>query len=103
MPESPTPQQVLDLPMRQNDADAATIRDYLIRLLVRLWAEGDGFSSKRPFGNSDWQWVVYEHLIVAGWVDGALDELGYIDRVDVPAADALIDSAIKALGGERRG
>jgi hypothetical protein len=33
-----------------------TIKDYLKELLLRLWNECEGFSSKRPFGNSGWEW-----------------------------------------------
>jgi len=31
-----------------------SIRYYLISLLLKLWQEGEGFSSKRPFGDSGW-------------------------------------------------
>lgn len=31
-----------------------SVRFYLISLLLLLWQEGEGFSSKRPFGNSNW-------------------------------------------------
>lgn len=50
-----TPQQVLDLPMDDNDAGAKTIREYLVSLVEMLWVEGEGFSGKRPFGNSGWE------------------------------------------------
>lgn len=50
-----TPQQVLDLPMDDNDAGAKTIREYLASLVEMLWVEGEGFSGKRPFGNSGWE------------------------------------------------
>ena len=33
-----------------------TIKEYLKELLLRLWDECEGFSSKRPFGNSGWEW-----------------------------------------------
>ena len=44
-------QRVLNLPMQDNDAGAATIRDYLVALVREVWRERDGFSGKRPFGN----------------------------------------------------
>ena len=93
-----TPQQVLDLPLPENDSGASTVRGYLIALLTELWREEECFSGKRPFGNSSWQYDVYVPLIKAGIVDGALDEDGYIDRCDDAAADQLVLGAIAALG-----
>jgi hypothetical protein len=96
-----TPQQVLDLPLGENDSGASTVRGYLIALLTELWPDGEAFSGKRPFGNSGWQCDLYLPLIKAGIVAGTLDEDGYLD--DFPAAsekraDDLITEAIKALG-----
>lgn len=96
-----TDAQVLALPMRQpNDANAATVRDYLVELLIQLWHSEQAFSGKRPFGNSGWQYDLYLPLIVAGFVPGVLDEDGYIDHVDDRRADAVIASAIRSLGGK---
>ncbi len=100
---NPTPQQVLDLSMRENDAGAATIRDYLLALLDRLWTQGSDFSSKKAFGGTDWQWVVYEELAKAGWVNGIwspedADGEKHLENVDHKAADRLIASAIRAFG-----
>lgn len=94
----PNPAEILALPMPQpNDAIAATIGDYLVNLLALLWAEGECFSGKRPFGNSGWDWDLYPPLIAAGLVSGELDEDGYIDTVDEPGADALIVAAIEHM------
>lgn len=88
---------VLNLPMDDNDANAKTIREYLAKLLAELWQELEGFSGKRPFGNSSWEYELYKPLIKAGLVDGELDEDGGIDRVDHGHADLLIAQAIQAL------
>ena len=50
--------EILDLPMDpdSNDAGASSIRGYLKTLLTTLMAEGEGFSGKRPFGNSGWEY-----------------------------------------------
>lgn len=96
-----TPQQILDLPLRENDAGAATVREYLVRLLGAVWEEGEGFSGKRPFGNSSWEYDLYTALATAGFVVVELDEDGYIDRFDNSErrkADAMIAGAIDALG-----
>jgi len=51
------------------DSDAGenlTVREYLHKLLETLWAEGEGFSSKRPFGNSGWELDLFNPLWTAG-------------------------------------
>ncbi len=57
-----TPEMVLACPMAQNDAEAATVRDYLKALLRGVWNEGEGFNGKRPFGNSSWEYEVFSAL-----------------------------------------
>lgn len=83
--------------MRPNDADAETVRDYLISLLSELWWQAEGFSGKRPWGNSDWQWTLYASLVEEGLADGSFDEDGYLDALDRRAAHALVSSAIESL------
>lgn len=92
-----TGKDILAIPVQENDADAKTIGGYLQALLYELWKEGEGFSGKRPFGNSSWEYDLYKPLVVAGIVDGELDEDGYIDKVDRKAANTLIFSAINAM------
>lgn len=96
MTEMTPDRKLLDLPLDPNDADAATVRHYLVELLRRAWEGGEDFC-KRPFGNSGWQYDVYGPMVKAGLVDGELDEHGYLERVDSRAADALLDKAIRAL------
>lgn len=90
---------ILNLPMNpeQNDAGATTIRIYLKKLLSTLWAEGEGFSGKRPFGNSGWDYDLYPPLITAGLIKGTLDRDGGIDTFDEEAGRKLIAQAIEAL------
>lgn len=88
---------VLDLPMQDNDAGAKTVREYLKELLAKVWEHGEGFSGKRPFGNSGWERDLHKPLVVAGLVAGKQDEDGYIDEIDDAAANDLIFEAIEAL------
>jgi hypothetical protein len=53
------------------DGETMTIRLYLYSLLSTLWNEGEGFSSKRPFGNSYWESSMYKGLADSGAVKGA--------------------------------
>ena len=39
---------ILMLTMQPNDANAATVREYLLALLKEVWREGEGFNGKRP-------------------------------------------------------
>lgn len=91
--------KVLHAPMQKNDANAATVGEYLELLLSTLWIEDEGFSGKRPFGNSSWQYEVYIALSDAGLVEGlVLDEDGYVDsfsRESQIAADELVLQAIR--------
>ena len=94
---------VLSCPMQPNDAKAATVRDYLVALLERLWVEEEGFSGKRPFGNSGWAYEVYEALVKADIIEGEVDEDGYLETVDHRHADELIVAAIRTLGSPENG
>lgn len=85
---------VLSCPMIDNDANAKNVGEYLHSLLFTLWEEGEGFSGKRPFGNSGWEDELYIPLIVGEFVDGKLDEDGYIGYVDEKAANKLIFDCI---------
>lgn len=89
--------KVLDLEMPKNDAKAATVRDYLKALLAKVWQEDEGFSGKRPFGNSGWKYEVYAALVEGGAVAGKLDENGHVDECAEAEADELIAKAIVAL------
>lgn len=85
--------------MQKNDAKAATVRDYLVNLLLKLWREGAAFSAKRPFGNSGWELELLEPLIRAELIEGEFDENGDIDDCDEVTGAKLIGRAIEALRG----
>ena len=74
-----------------------TIKEYLKRLLLTLWEEGEGFSGKRPFGNSGWDYDLYAVLINNNVIDGKLDEEGYIDSVDHNTGNKIIKDLIRGL------
>lgn len=95
--DTETAKRILDLPMRGNDADAGTVREYLVALLRQLWIDGHGFSGKKPFGNSGWEDDLIVPLIRAGLLEGTLDEYGCPDGHDYREGDRLILSAIDHL------
>jgi len=78
---------------------SCTLREYLWALMNKLWIEGEGFSGKRPWGNSDWQHVVYKALVSAKLIPGALDEEGFILDYDDGEAVNLMQELIAYLFG----
>jgi len=92
-----TKHQALDLKMCDNDASAKTIRHYFQLLLIQLIEEKEGFSGKRPFGNSDWAYDLYAPLIKANIIPGELDHDGFINWIDEEKADEMLIKLIKLL------
>jgi hypothetical protein len=85
--------QILALPLAYSEE---TIKDYLIDLLLALWRQGEGFSGKRPLGNSGWEYDLYYPLIKADIIDGEIED-DFIVRVDVVSGNLAIEEAIKQL------
>jgi hypothetical protein len=91
-------EEILKLKIDNSDFDKdLTIKGYFKLLLGELWDEGEGFSGKRPFGNSGWEYDLYKPLIVAGLVKGRVGECGCVDNVDYESADKLISELINSL------
>lgn len=74
-----------------------TIREYMRVMLRTIWIEGEGFSGKRPFGNSGWDYEVIRPLVVAELVPGQLDCDGYLEDFDRQDADALVLALIDEI------
>lgn len=81
--------KILDLKLKKkhNSAKAKTVREWLTMLLAHLWREGEQFSAKYAFGDSDWQWELIPVLAKAGYIEAELDEddpddYGYISISD---------------------
>lgn len=93
-----TSAEVLDLEFKCGDLrKTLTIREYLKELLRELWSEGEGFSGKRPFGNSGWQYDLYQALVANKAIEGSFDPDGYLEEFDRAAAREMIAGAIKQL------
>jgi hypothetical protein len=74
--------EALEIRFDSDAGDDLTVREYLRTLLTTLWEEEEGFSGKRPFGNSGWKYELYRPLIAAGLIEGGtLDSEGYVDSV----------------------
>lgn len=92
-----TPQQILALPLEENDAHASTIGQFLITLTDKAWNEGEDFDGKRPWGNSAWEDPVTIALIKANTVTGKLDEDGYIYSVNYIEVETVMNSVFSFL------
>jgi len=93
-----TPLGALDLKFHCGDLDRdLTIRDYLKELLETLFRETEGFSGKRPFGNSGWDYDLAKPLIEVGCIAGRIDEYGYAEEFDEAVYTAFVYSMIRAL------
>lgn len=85
------------------DSDAGenlTVREYFRVLLSTVWEEGEGFSGKRPFGNSGWEYDLYAPLIRGGFIPGRLDEDGFVELVDEKIGRQFVHQLILAAFGE---
>ena len=72
-----------------------TLRGYLQTLLLTLWREEQGFSGKRPFGNSGWQSTLETDLVNGGVLPGkVVDE--YYSEADGDF-NKTIEEAIRSL------
>lgn len=87
-------QAVMALPMRPNRANAATVGEYMQRLLQALWEEGDGFRGYAAFGSSGFQFPVYDALR-----DGGM--LGEDDPSET--GHGILANALSALASAARG
>lgn len=89
-----TYEDILDIAV---DNYPGTIRDYLEELLLTLWSEKEGFSGKRPFGNSGWEYDLYIALVREGIVKGSFDEEGDLMTCYQNYADELISDLISYI------
>lgn len=92
--------RILAAPMRENDADAGTVGDYLAKLASMCWEYEDGFGGKRPFGNSGWKHEIYDALVHAGIMQGVIEDdglVGTLDRDERDRIDVLVTEAARQL------
>jgi len=92
------PEDALGLTFYSEDLhETISIKDYFKRLICMLGEEAEGFSGKRPFGNSGWEYDVYGCLIANGATFGTLDDDGYNDECNIIEADEYVQKIIAAL------
>jgi len=93
-----TNKQILQLKFKSGDLNKElTIKDYLKELLTELWKEGEGFSGKRPFGNSGWEYDIYVALVKNKVIKGEFDDDDYLEDYDSKEADKKMLEVISSL------
>lgn len=85
--------------MGENDIDAETVGDYLKELLITVLSEQEGFSGKRPFGNSGWINELAYALVKEELVEGSLDEEDseYVSHYNEDELIAVLTEAVSEL------
>ncbi|MEG1662931.1 MAG: hypothetical protein RR338_03005 [Clostridia bacterium] len=78
-----TNNEILELEVRSEDIGVVTIKQYFKQLLLTLFAEGECFSGKRPFGNSAWEYDIMDCLIKNKVFKTEIDEYGEEDYDDM--------------------
>lgn len=79
------------------DGQQTTLYEYLAGLLRDLWRQGPRFEAKRPYGDTDWQWQVYEAMAKAQLIDAWWSPEGALERIDRRVADAIIEYGISVM------
>ena len=105
--KEPVDGSAFDVIFQCDDLDCKlTVREYLIQLLSTLWDEQDGFSGKRPFGNSCWDLDIIRVLVDSGHIQGKIirvyDDDGdlveiYDKDVDWKSGHRFVANLIKQL------
>ena len=93
---------ILDVTFDSGDlGKTVTVKEFLKELLITLWREDEGFSGKRPFGNSGWKYDMYHELIKRGIGKGTveIDKDGDVVQSDIDEieTDKLIYQAIEKI------
>lgn len=83
-------ENVLDTEINIGDDFRGTLREFFVELAIKVWVEEEGFSGKRPWGNSGWKNDVYAELVRNGVLPGVINEYEELENVDKKEADALI-------------
>lgn len=92
-----TPEKILELKFYSRDLRReVTVRQFLCKLLKKLFEEEEGFSGKRPLGNSDWQDDLIICFIRNKIIDGVIYHHG-LEDYDYSEYEFIIHKVIDCL------
>jgi hypothetical protein len=83
---------ILNLKMESNDANAATIGEYLVALAETCWNMESGFCGKRPFGNSGWKHDIHLCLARNNLVSHEVDSNGYFENINQNECEKIVQA-----------
>lgn len=83
-----------------NDADARTVWEYLLLLARRVIKEDEGFSGKRPFGNSGWLRELAWALVTGGVIEGTAQGDGQVDDWSEGELKSVLLQVVDAVRGD---
>jgi hypothetical protein len=83
--------------LRGTDIGDVTLNEFLRRLLLGVFIDGECFSGKRPFGNSGWEYSIYEALIRDGLIEGKLDSDGYVEKMNREKGEEFVKAYIDQI------
>jgi len=92
-----TQERVLAAPMNKKATGASSVGDFLHQCLLELWSQQEGFSGKRPLGDSGWNCDIAHALVKDGILTGKLDEDGDLLDYNRKDLDRLMRNAINHL------
>lgn len=90
---------ILNARIKEEDSGAESLKDFFKKMLQAVFDEDEGFSGKRPFGNSGWQYGLAIELVRAGVLDGTFtEEDGFPEaKFDWAEYNRVIKLAIESL------
>jgi hypothetical protein len=91
--------KALDLRITHKQLGDISLREFFCNLLIKLWDEQEGFSGKRPWGNSGWDEPVYAALIKAEIINGEFDSEGCIKSCDFGEGSEFISNMLLHVFG----
>lgn len=84
-------QAILELPFFSQDLyKTVTVREFLQTLLSRFVEEREQFSTKRPFGNSDWDSDLIILFIKKHIMKGKIDQYGNIEEFNYKQFNTIL-------------
>lgn len=90
-------QTLLDFKYKFRDHGKISIREWLAKILTKLMEEEDSFSSKYPFGDSDWNYDLPYALVKAKAVEGEIEGGEVLECNDFPKAKRIIKELIAEM------
>lgn len=72
-------EEILNLTFYSNDLHrTVTVREFFIELLKKLFEDMECFSGKRPFGNSDWDYDLYNLFLQNNLIEESYEDFEHI-------------------------